>query len=633
MKNFYFYSLNNLLSLQLSNNQILTIEDETFNGLNSLLVLNLSSNLIYNLTGSLFSNLSSLKVLILRNNKLDYIIKDYFKGLNSLAHLDVSYNQVKIIWSDAFFVYTKKLESLILKSNQIHKLNDSLESLSCLKELDLSFNFINSITNKDLNNLTNLDLSSNRLENIDFNVTNVKSLKSLILSNISFNSSFFINFEMFSKIEILDMSENIFIYTSNFKYLINIKKLNLKNTIISDFSFLSYLKLIEEFDYSNSNYALFCLLILNPNNKILKISNISLSNSDFVKDFNKLSYLDISHNLIGPIKNLYKKASLKYLDISYNLINEMSSNDVAHDNLFNFFLLFNLEYINLKKAFTVDLLDFQLIFGVNLEYAMISSNNFKTFPKFCECTEEEQFFCRLKTLYYDFNSLKTIYFEDLIYLENLEYLNLDSNQISWIEDDAFYNLHALETLILSNNEISLSNNSRNLFSSLSNIKFINLRSNVIQYLKMNTFSNLFKLEEIDLSENKIFFIEENSFNGLINLRELYINENSENMEIKNSSFADFRSIKTIYISRSILNVSSNKVLFINLVSAKNANENKKILQRNYYKSFNLISLNDTFYDCDLVFELIKYNIQYNLKSEIDFSNYLENCQQREIYKN
>lgn len=38
---------------------------------------------------------------------------------------------------------------------------------------------------------------------------------------------------------------------------------------------------------------------------------------------------------------------------------------------------------------------------------------------------------------------------------------------------------------------------------------------------------------------------------------------------------------------------------------------------------NLIAL---FYDFVLVFELIKFNIQYNLKTESDYNNYLSNCQ-------
>ena len=46
----------------------------------------------------------------------------------------------------------------------------------------------------------------------------------------------------------------------------------------------------------------------------------------------------------------------------------------------------------------------------------------------------------------------------------------------------------------------------------------------------------------------------------------------------------------------------------------------------YFNSINLMTPNDD-YDCKLTISFIKYNIAYNLKSDLDFNNYLlSNCE-------
>jgi Leucine-rich repeat (LRR) protein len=286
----------------------------------------------------------------------------------------------------------------------------------------------------------------------------------------------------------------------------------------------------------------------------------------------------------------------------------------------------------LNKSISKFLNNFELKFGKKLEHAIVSSNDLRIFPKFCEEYDSQldisEFSCNLKTLYFDHNKLVKIKMMDFMLLEKLEYLNFDSNDITMIEDNSFYNLESLETLILSKNNFNLANNPQALFNSLTNIKFMILSFNFIEFIRVNTFSNLLKLEVLDLSKNKIHSIKENSFNGLINLRDLYINENDRDLKLENSSFIRFESIKTIFLDKSVLNDSFHKSIFIEMVKNKNVNQNKTILKWIYFQVFNLITLNESFYDCGLVFELISYNIQYNLKTELDFNDYLSNCQSK-----
>jgi Leucine-rich repeat (LRR) protein len=635
LKNYYFTNLERLEHLNLSNNQILTIEEKTFEKLTSLLNLNLKNNLIYDLSQTIFSNLSRLEILSLSENKLESIEKDYFKGLNNLKYLDLSNNQIKIIYKDSFS-FVPNLENLNLRSNLIANLNISLRMCKYLRNLDLSFNKLKEFKDFDVSsNITSLDLSYNPLKQFEFNVSNFFSLKSLKLSHSNSRVVSNINFERLLQLEELDLSDNFNINTKQFKYLINLKILNIKNTNTSDCSFISSLKSIEELDVSKNKNYYACFHNIRNNLKILKMSNISFKG--MINDislnikfyYRTIIYFDASYNNISTIDGINELIDLTHLDLKLNMIGNIN---IDSHTYFNFHKLSKLEFINLNQSFASNLKNFELKFGIKLERAILSWNGLRVFPKFCEQDDTKsdlsEFSCNLRILYFDHNELDKIERLNLISLESLEYFNLHSNEISVIEDNLFFNLKSLETLILSNNKINLANNTEILFSALTNIILLDLSSNCIELIQRNTFSNLLKLELLDLSNNKIRLIKENLFNGLISLRDLYINKNEPNMKIENSSFNQFESIKNIFIDKSILNDSLHKRIFIEMTENKNIldKNNKTILKWNYYPSFNLIALNETSYDCHLVFEFIKFNIQYNLRTESDYSNYLSNCQ-------
>ena len=185
-------------------------------------------------------------------------------------------------------------------------------------------------------------------------------------------------------------------------------------------------------------------------------------------------------------------------------------------------------------------------------------------------------------------------------------------------------------MIISNNKLDVCNNTETLFNALTNLKFLNLSSNFIEVIRKNTFSNLLKLRIIDLSNNKIYSVLHSSFNGLINLRELFLNQNKKYMKIENSSFVKFETIKTIYVDRSILNDDVHKLIFINMVKWKNIRSNKKVLDRTYFHAFNLIVPNEMVYDCELVFEFLRFDVQYNLRTDSDYDSYLANCQSKKL---
>ena len=164
--------------------------------------------------------------------------------------------------------------------------------------------------------------------------------------------------------------------------------------------------------------------------------------------------------------------------------------------------------------------------------------------------------CKLRELHFDFNRLSLVKNSDLIYLENLEYLNMYHNEIKAIEANSFLNLQKLETLYLSNNKLrtDLENNYLNVFNYLS--------SNNLTIVTSYLFNNLVKLEVIDLSNNGICAVKEFAFYMLSNLRDLYLYRNQMNMSIGNKSFVGLKSIQSVYVSNSILKEDASKKLFI-----------------------------------------------------------------------
>jgi hypothetical protein len=174
----------------------------------------------------------------------------------------------------------------------------------------------------------------------------------------------------------------------------------------------------------------------------LKISNISVKeyinsfDQSRIENFPKNAiYLDASFTRITTTEDLVELKSKIHLDLKFNIIDNLVFNT---DMNFNFNKLPELAYINLNKSI-----------AKKLAHAILSSNGLRTFAKFCEQDDSQletnnDFSCNLKILYFDRNKLDRLKQLDL--MEKLEYLNLESNDISLIEDDSFFNLKSLETL-------------------------------------------------------------------------------------------------------------------------------------------------------------------------------------------
>uniref|UniRef100_UPI00398F83E6 slit homolog 1 protein-like n=1 Tax=Pristiophorus japonicus TaxID=55135 RepID=UPI00398F83E6 len=114
-----FRKLPQLRKINLSNNNIVEIEDGTFEGASSVSELHLTANQLDSIRSGMFRGLDGLRTLMLRNNRINCIHNDSFTGLNAVRLLSLYDNHIATITPAAF---------------------DTLHSLSTLNLLANSFN-------------------------------------------------------------------------------------------------------------------------------------------------------------------------------------------------------------------------------------------------------------------------------------------------------------------------------------------------------------------------------------------------------------------------------------------------------------------------------------------------------------
>lgn len=212
-------------ALDLSRNNLVTIQSEMFFNLSHLQCLNLSHNSIAQaVNGSQFRPLTSLQVLDLSYNKLDLYHGRSFTELPNLKSLDLSHNSQAfrmegIGHNFSFVAQLHTLKFLSLAYNDIHsRVSQQLCSTS-LKVLDFSGNAVSHMWAEGdlylhffqgLKSLQGLDLSRNQLHTLL--PRNLKNLpNSLKLLRLRCNYLAFFNWSSLAflpNLETLDLAEN-----------------------------------------------------------------------------------------------------------------------------------------------------------------------------------------------------------------------------------------------------------------------------------------------------------------------------------------------------------------------------------------------------------------------------------------
>ncbi|XP_011868550.1 PREDICTED: slit homolog 1 protein-like [Vollenhovia emeryi] len=160
-----FAGLNEVYGLRLVDNKLENVSREAFATLPALQVLNLANNFIRHVEQSAFSNNPVLRVIRLDGNQLTEI-RGAFTSLSTLVWLNVSDN--KLLWFD-YSHLPSSIEWLDIHANQISELGNyyMVRNSLRIKMLDASYNLITEI--KDINvpdSVEMLFLNDNKIRSV-----------------------------------------------------------------------------------------------------------------------------------------------------------------------------------------------------------------------------------------------------------------------------------------------------------------------------------------------------------------------------------------------------------------------------------------------------------------------------------
>ncbi|XP_023222761.1 protein artichoke-like isoform X1 [Centruroides sculpturatus] len=577
--------LRNLKILDLSSNQLRSIDSRVFEGLISLEILNLELNDLSVVPTESLKDLISLKSLLLQENDLIELSRSSFPKLQSLTTLNLTGNQISSLQDGTFFNLTY-LKVLLLRKNKLRRITeDVFTGLRAIEVLDLSNNFFHTVPLNSLEKIPTLKelyLHSNKIKSLDgISLTALKDL------------------------EILNLSRNrIFIFPSNF--FTGVSKL--KSLII---------------DLNN---------IYNPNNKTFRglenLNELSMQHNSFLNfpsltTFTNLRKLNVNYNRIKALpKNILMSVNqLDELSLSYNLITEIP------DGTFQNFI--NLRVLNLRGNNLPQLSSDKLrISSSTLEHLDLGNNDISRVTRLD--------FPRMVSLNLDNNKLSTLSPDSFDQMTNLKHLNLSRNRLERLFPDSFIKIHGLLNLDLSHNLLTyipsqaflnltvfrLNNNRlkelrESYFKNMHSLKFLYLGYNGLTEIEKATFDTLPALKYLDLSNNELTSFRAEIFNKVDNLEELNLSNNYITYLYPNS-FRVHPQLKSV-------NLDSNRLSFLptEILSSLN-NLEHVILSRNLLKSLQA-------FDFSNLPNLRTVELQENEISKIDEKAFQNSSQLHWIY--
>lgn len=172
-----FKDLESLLILDLSQNNFTSLPD--LHWLRSVMIIDLSKNFLKELPENLFQNNTQLHTLDLSYNTIENVPDRLFANNKNLTVLIMDYNRLMTV---PLIKHLGELERLSLSNNQVEELPEDTFSQSYkLNYIDLSYNKLTKIAGSTFNkctNVTNLGLAGNALTSITFAM--LKGLQNLV---------------------------------------------------------------------------------------------------------------------------------------------------------------------------------------------------------------------------------------------------------------------------------------------------------------------------------------------------------------------------------------------------------------------------------------------------------------------
>ncbi|XP_073953269.1 uncharacterized protein isoform X2 [Choristoneura fumiferana] len=564
----YFARFQNLKELSLDYNELSFIDETSFKIMSKLVKLNLSFNKIISFDDSCFQSMIGLEKLQLNDNMIKMVSKSMFINNNKLQILDLSGNNITVIESYTF--KGKYITQLSLNDNSITGLLDksilaginadtfdfsgnNISSLGPdlftdshlqLRLLNFSMNSISEIhynTFRTLGFLVSLDLSNNRLQNLQFDFSDLNSLAIFEARNNLIEKITKDTFKHVKSLQHIDLSNNLItdIDIFSFKGLEHLFELDLSNNHLSSiiatntFSGLSATRFLK-LKYSKITtiedgafYGLTSLMYLNMSHGDLQVLNFNVFNYT-----GSIWTLDLSHNKIEAFQ--VNNSDLQYLtDLQLNnnqieiITNQtftglkrlqqlnLNNNNIQRIDSGALNNLFSLS--NLILSSNVDMVLDSSIF-LNSSLTEVSIHN--VWKPFDFANAKNLSILNLDLSSCNITDIGTL---RLVKVEKLKKLLLNSNKIRIIDKNSFQNLSDLFFLDLSDNLItSITPGS---FVSAKDIDVLNLSNNNLQSLQFGIFDGLASLNVLDLSRNSLHSFNGNIFHNSHRISVIYLDNN------------------------------------------------------------------------------------------------------------
>lgn len=283
----YFQGYADLKSLNLSNIDLLTLEQNNFMGLTSLIDIDVSHNKLTGIPSNIFAHNGKLWYADFSYNQIGEIGLLAFAGATNMERFDISHNFLKII-SPNVLVNHVNLWYANFSYNQITEIDSlAFAGVTKLEKLDVSHNLLTSIP-------SNVFANNKELEDIDFSHNQINEIDSLAFIGAR-------------KLKFIDITYNILemIPSNVFE--------NTGELIIADFSY-NEISEIDPNAYAGST-----------NLKFIDISHNFLRTipPNVFANLRKMEFLHLDGNSLREVGNLREMhfPKLKMLSISMNKFN------------------------------------------------------------------------------------------------------------------------------------------------------------------------------------------------------------------------------------------------------------------------------------------------------------------------
>uniref|UniRef100_A0A3B3XBA9 TIR domain-containing protein n=1 Tax=Poecilia mexicana TaxID=48701 RepID=A0A3B3XBA9_9TELE len=534
------YIPKNTSSIQLGDNQLLSINRKDFHGMSKLVNLNLTVNKIAYVEQGSFIDLVLLETLDMGNNKLTifhlpqlltlnlkYISFTTFDTKNlplnlslSLKVLEISNSNLKILSIIGKISPYLQTVDVLLTDNSFDVIHKVLESLERLR--DIQFECVDNWIEKGLlpavckiQTLRKLTISQSHFHNFTTDLASCAQLRELNLEDTFMDK--------LSKGSMQSMTQLRFL---NLGY-------NFLTEVPGDIRSLSTLEIL--IMSANDMYGLKCDDFSNTTGLkelYLNINHITKLERCITENLVNLKVLDMSNNKLKEFGDSFKISlqKLEALDISHNPIRYLET-DV-------FQYLKSLKELKVETYHFVDVPYFSgleniqnvtIYLHTDRTFQSLQSNNDKPFSD-VNTMKQLTLIGSSNTQWVPFNTIR----EMLRAYGDLGTVTVLNIYINYYEVETFELNLQLKSLTLSSTDLSYL--SSKFFLPLPNLQHLDLSMSKLRSLDFLVQANLSALRYLNLTDNEISVINETVFQSLPSLRFLALDNNPFSCECSNAGF-------------------------------------------------------------------------------------------------